>query len=109
MWNRACPLCFARVPRSLVLTRGDELVCPSCRTPLEISRPSRVVGALGGLIAADIAGHEVFFLSSMGSRWVLPMAAAILAYGIGSAIVLFVLADLVVQPKPAAEHSLQPH
>jgi len=108
MWNRACPLCFAKVPRSLVLTRGDELVCPSCRTPLEISRPSRVVGALGGLIAADIAGHEVFYLSSTG-RWVLPMAAAILAYGIVSAIVLFFLADLVVQPKPAAGHSPQPH
>jgi len=108
MWNRACPLCFAKVPRSLLLTRGDELVCPSCRTPLEISRPSRVVGALGGLIAADIAGHEMFFLSPMG-RWVLPMTVAILAYGMVSAIVLFFLADLVVQPKPAAGHSRRAH
>ncbi|HTC42003.1 MAG TPA: hypothetical protein VK703_10545 [Candidatus Acidoferrales bacterium] len=99
MWNRACPLCFTKVPRSLILTRGDELTCPSCGTPLELSRASRVLGAACGLAVAFVAAHAVWDLSLKG-RWALPVLAAILGYGIASALVLYFLADLVVQPKP---------
>jgi hypothetical protein len=99
MWNRACPLCFTKVPRILVLTRGDDLACPSCGTPLELSRASRVLGAASGLLAAFLAAHAVWDLSPRG-RWALPPVAAILGYGIASAVALYFLADLVVQPRP---------
>ncbi|MGB7731885.1 MAG: hypothetical protein WBL50_27970 [Candidatus Acidiferrum sp.] len=99
MWNRACPLCFTKVPRTLVLTRGDELTCPSCGAPLELSRASRVLGAVCGLAAAFVAAHVAWDLS-LRSRWALPVVAAILGYGIASALVLYFLADLLVQPRP---------
>jgi hypothetical protein len=103
MWNRACPLCFAKVPRSLVLTRGYDLVCPSCGAALELSRASRVLGAAMGLLAGFGSVQVILEVSTMG-RWVLPMAGAVLAYGIASAAALFFLSDLVMQPKAAAGH-----
>jgi hypothetical protein len=103
MWNRSCPLCFAKVPRSLVLTRAEDLLCPSCHTPLEISRSSRVLSAIAGLLAGFVAVHVVLRVSTTG-RWAIPMVGAVLAYAIASALLLFFLADLVVQPKPPASH-----
>ena len=103
MWNRACPMCFAKVPRTLILTRGDELTCPSCHTPLEISRASRVLSALVGLAAGFVLVQAVMGLSIEG-RWVLPIIAAVLAYGLASALVLFFASDLVVQPHPPVGH-----
>jgi len=108
MWNRACPLCSAKVPRSLVLTRGDELVCPSCRAPLELSRASRVLSAVAGLLAGFAAVRMVLAVATTG-RWALPMVGAVLAYGLASALVLFFLCDLVVQPKPPVGHFPQTH
>jgi hypothetical protein len=108
MWNRSCPLCFANVPRSLVLTRADELVCPSCHTPLELSRSSRVLSSLVGLLAGFLAAHIVLQVITRG-RWAIPMVGAVLAYGVASALLLFFLADLVVQPKPHASHFPQVH
>jgi|SRR5271169_71857 len=108
MWNRACPLCFAKVPRVLVLTRGDELICPSCRAPLELSRASRVLSAFIGLSAGFVAAHGVLDITTTG-RWALPMIGAILAYGVASALALVYLSDLVVQPKPPAVHFPQAH
>jgi uncharacterized protein YbaR (Trm112 family) len=108
MWNRVCPLCFAKVPRTLVLTRADELACPSCHAPLELSRSSRVLSALAGLCAGFAAAHIVLHGSTTG-RWVLPMVGAVLAYAFASALMLFFLSDLVVQPKPASSHFPQFH
>lgn len=108
MWNRSCPLCFAKVPRSLVLTRADDLVCPSCHTPLEVSRTSRVLSAMAGLLAGFVAADIVLEVSTTG-RWAIPMVGAVLAYAIASALLLFFLADLVVRPKPPASHFPQVH
>jgi hypothetical protein len=108
MWNRSCPLCFAKVPRSLVLTRADDLVCPSCHTPLEVSRTSRVLSAMAGLLAGFVAADIVLEVSTTG-RWAIPMVGAVLAYAIASALLLCFLADLVVQPKPPASHLPQVH
>ncbi len=98
MWNRACPLCFAKVPRGLLLTRGIDLVCPSCHTALELSRASRVLGAAAGLAASYGMAQTLLGVGTEG-QWVLPMVGAILAYGVASAGVLFFLSDLVVLPK----------
>jgi hypothetical protein len=99
MWNRACPLCFGRVPRSRILAQGEDLVCPACRAPLELSRVSRVVSATAGLFAGFTVG-QIAFGATQGSDWVLPVVRSVLAYGIGSTLVLYFLADLVVQPRP---------
>jgi len=100
MWNRACPLCFVKLPRTSVLARSDELVCPSCHTPLELSRPSRVLAALIGLIAA-YAAAQIVLISNPREAWFLALVAAVLSYGVGSALTLYFLSDLVVRPKPA--------
>ena len=99
MWNRACPLCFTKVPRALVLTRMENLACPSCHAPLELSRPSKVLGAMAGLLAG-IVGFRVAF--GFGEeKWVVSMVAAVFGYGLGSVLALLVLSDLVVRPKPS--------
>jgi LSD1 subclass zinc finger protein len=108
MWNRACPLCFTNVPRSLVLTRGDDMVCPSCRSPLEVSRASRVLVALCGVIGG-YAGTELVAAVSVRGGWALGVLAAVVGYGIASATVLYFLSDLVVQPKSPAGHFPQTH
>ena len=103
MWNRACPICFAKVPRSLVLTRSEDLVCPSCHTPLELSRPTRVLAAIIGLIAASL-GFRIAAAPNTVIKWALPILAAVVLYGIASALAVFFLADLVTQPKPSGGH-----
>jgi hypothetical protein len=108
MGNRACPLCFARVPRTLVLTCGEALVCPSCHAPLELSRSSRVLSSLDGLLGGFIAAQIVLRVATTG-RWVLPMLGAILTFSLVSTLVLFFLSDLVVLPKPPASHFPLPH
>jgi hypothetical protein len=110
MWNRACPLCFVKTPRALVLTRSEDLACPSCHAPLEISRPSRALSAAVGLLAAYIL---VRITGNAETRttiaWVLPLAEAVFAYGVASALTLFFLADLVARPKPPSSSFPQVH
>ena len=101
MWNRACPLCFAKVPRPLVLSRSEDLACPSCHAQLELSRPSRVLGAIAGLLAGYVAAAMVFGRTVPGS-WALALLAAVLAFGAGSVLALLFLSDLAVRPQEAA-------
>lgn len=101
MWNRACPLCFVKVPRSLLLARSDHFACPSCHAQLELSRPSRVFGAMAGLLAGSVAASAVFDGAVRGS-WALSLLAAVLAFGAGSVLALVFLADLAVRAKEAA-------
>lgn len=103
MWNRACPLCFAKTPRSLILTRVEDLTCPSCHTPLELSRLSKLLAAAVGLLTAYIV---VRFLQRAHANatyaWVLPLVEAVLAYAIGSVIALLFFSDLVVRPQSSS-------
>lgn len=103
MWNRACPICFAKVPRSLVLTRSEDLVCPSCHTPLELSRPSQVLAAVIGLAAGFLPVYMAA-KPNTGIKWALPIVAGVVLYGIASALALFFVADLVTQPKAPGGH-----
>ena len=96
MANHACPLCFAKVPRTLVLVKTLEVDCPACHTRLEISRGSRVLASFVGILAAFVVGHLAVF-SGGTAAWTLPILAAVLAYGITSAVVLFLFSELAVR------------
>jgi phage shock protein PspC (stress-responsive transcriptional regulator) len=83
--------------------RSDELECPSCHTPLELSRSSRVLGGIVGLIAAYFLARLALD-SSPGAAWFLPVVAAVVGYGFGSALFLYFLSDVTVRPKAEASH-----
>ena len=101
---RICPLCFCIVPATTVVTQSDNIPCPKCGKTLEISRPSRLLGGLVGVLS----GWLVYHLTSGGGEgmlaWALPMAYAIVAYGVVSPAFLMLTADLVGKPEqPYAE------
>jgi hypothetical protein len=99
MWNRACPLCFARLSRTQVLSHSNDLICPACHAQLELSRPSRVLGSFTGIVAA-ISIFQLAHTANPWTSWTWPMLAAILAFGFVSALVLMLASDLVVRPQP---------
>ena len=93
---RGCPLCFRKVATGAAVAQSDGLECPGCGKTLEVSRPSRVLGALAGMIGA----WAVFRLTRGGHAtlgWVLPLVFSALAYGVVSALYLMLSADLVVK------------
>jgi hypothetical protein len=99
---RICPICFGKVPASAVVVQSDSIACPGCGKTLELSRPSRVLGALFGLAGAWLALRLTGGAHS-GLGWVLPPVVSILAYAIASPIFLMLTGDLVVkreQPYP---------
>ena len=73
--------------------------CPTCHAKLELSRHSRVLASIVGIAAAAL----VFHLSSpripLGHS-VIPVSLACVAFGLGSALLLLVQADLVVRHEP---------
>ena len=109
MWNRACPLCFAKLSRAQVLSRSNDLSCPACHAHLELSRSSRVLSSFAGIAAALCAFH---FAPSANPllNWTWPLLASTLSFGSVSAIVLLFASDLVVQPglHPATFPHLHP-
>jgi len=102
MGNRACPLCFTRVPRSLVLSRSYEIECPACHTVLEVSRVSRILASISGLVLSFVV---LEWLASVSETvlWSLQVVAAFVAFGIGAAGLLLFSADLAVRPKAGTE------
>ncbi len=98
MGNHACPLCFAKIRRTLILTNSLGVDCPACHAELEVSRGSRVLASFAGVLA----GFGAAYLSRHASetaQWTLPTIAAFLTFGICSALELLVFAELVVRPK----------
>lgn len=100
MWNRACPICFSKVPRFLVLSHSYDITCPKCRSPLELSRHGRLLDSLVGFLVALLVFHLPF--PHTGANWVLRLVATFLAFGAGSALLLFFATDLVVRPQPVS-------
>jgi len=98
MWNRACPICFTRISRFLLLTSSYEITCPTCHSPLELSRQSRLLDALFGFLLALLVFHLP--LPHTGVNWILRLVFTFLAFCSGSALLLFFAADLVVRPGP---------
>jgi hypothetical protein len=107
MWNRACPICFARINRFLVLTYSYDITCPTCHSPLELSRQSRLLDSLIGFLVA----LQVFQLPlpPSGANWVLRLVATVLAFCFASALLLFFAADIVVRPSPLSTPFPHPH
>ena len=110
MWSRACPLCFAKMPRTSILAQSGELTCPSCHASLELSQPSKVLSAAAGLLVGyaltrGFGGGD----SETAIRWVLPLVGAVLTYGFVSALILFFLSDLVVRSEPPTQPFPQMH
>jgi hypothetical protein len=99
MGNRTCPLCFTRVPRTLVLVHTYDMECPACHAALEVSRRSRVIAALAGLVVEFVAVRFVDRISET-AEWSLQVLAGCVAFGVVTAAWLFLSADLVVRPKP---------
>jgi hypothetical protein len=98
MSNRACPFCFAKVSRSQVLARSNDIVCPACHAGLQLSLPSRLLGSFAGLATAVPAFHLAQSQNSL-ANWTLSALAAIFAFVAASALVLFCFSDLVLRPQ----------
>ena len=98
MENHACPLCFARVPRTLILTNTLEVECPACHADLEVSRGSRVLASFVGILAAFVA-VRLGGQTSGTAGWTLPIVAAIVSFGVCSTVVLILFSELAVRAK----------
>lgn len=98
---RKCPNCFSAVPATKILAYSNDLVCPSCQSPLGISGLSRNISAFAGLIVGAIVYRisSAYYSQHQGSLgWVLPVLFAYLAYSIAAPLVLALTADLQLRP-----------
>lgn len=110
MAARQCPNCLTMLPAGSVVAHSDDLVCPGCHKPLEISGFSRNIamflalgaGALVWVMASAYSWGET---SPLG--WVLPIVFGYLALSIVALIGLILLADLRI--KSVEEVLAAPH
>jgi hypothetical protein len=101
---RQCPNCLAMVPAGKILAYSNNLVCPSCQKPLEISGFSRnlsmfVALALAALVWSLTSAHFSQDRSALG--WVLPVVYSYLALSIVAPVALILLADLRLKSEEA--------
>jgi LSD1 subclass zinc finger protein len=102
---RRCPYCLTKVRVGPAVAYSDDLICPGCRRPLEISSASRDVAEALGLAAAAVVWYATTrsWLAQTTLGWVLPIVYAFLALSIVSTLVLMLSADLRLRadaPKP---------
>jgi len=102
---RQCPNCLAMLPAGSVVAYSNDLKCPGCGKPLEISGLSRNIAAFAGLAAGAI----VFFAASVhysyegnALGWVLPIVFSYLALSVVALVALIVLADLRMKSEDEA-------
>jgi hypothetical protein len=99
---RKCPICFAAVPRSQLLAYSNDLECPLCQRPLELSGLGRNISALAGLIVAAIVWRiaSAHYFGQPGLLgWALPVLFSYLAYSIIAPLVLVLVGDLRLKPE----------
>ena len=112
---RACPDCLHTVSSGKVLAYSNDLVCPNCAKPLDISLMSRYLAVFAGLIAAVVvwsAASRHYANDSWALAWVLPIVFSYFALSIVAPLVLALTADLQlraaeavpVQTETAAHH-----
>jgi hypothetical protein len=94
---RVCPDCLAMVPAGKVLAYSNDLICPQCRKPLEISALSRNIASFAGLAAAVVLWwftSKHYYNDTWALAWVLPVVFSYFAFSIVTSIVLALVADL---------------
>jgi hypothetical protein len=110
---RNCPTCLAVLPANQLLASSNNLQCPACGTPLEISAFSRNLSALIALISAAVVwristGHYAAHEGTLG--WALPVLFSYLTYSVVAPIVLIFTGDLhpreaeALPPEPGPAH-----
>ncbi|MGB9242246.1 MAG: hypothetical protein WCC03_02760 [Candidatus Acidiferrales bacterium] len=105
MAARLCPDCLHEVSAGRVLAYSNDLVCPNCAKPLDISLLSRYLAAFAGLIAAVVvwwAASKHYANDSWALAWVLPIVFSYFALSIVAPIVLALTADLQLRSTEAA-------
>jgi hypothetical protein len=101
MAARQCPYCFAMLPAGKVVACTDELTCPGCRRPLEVSGGSRNLAAFAGLAAGAVAwrwASRHSHYDAGGAGWLLPMLCGCFAVSVFSPVLLMLTADLRLKP-----------
>ena len=112
MAARQCPSCLTMVPAGSIVAYSNDLVCPGCKKPLEISGFSRNIAMFAGLAAGFIvwAAASAHFSNESGALgWVLPIVYSYLALSIVALLALVVLADLrlkSIDEAPPVPHGL---
>ena len=96
------------VPASCVVAFSSGLDCPHCHARLELAAASRGVSSAAGLLAGWLAWR---WTQGTGGPLaaVVPEFYAIVAFGVVSAAIVMLSADLipappVAEPAPAADH-----
>jgi hypothetical protein len=104
------------VPAGNIVAYSNDLVCPGCQKPLEISGFSRNIASFAGLAAGAIvwmAASAHFSHESSALGWVLPIVYSYLALSIVAPLALILLADLrlksVDEASPLPHESPAPH
>ena len=101
MWKRKCPLCFVRIPWTEAVAHSYEFSCPACHASLELSRFTRIFGGFGGITGALMVlylGQRILH----GWFWAMPVVAAILGFGLASALSVLVAGDFALRARPTA-------
>jgi hypothetical protein len=110
---RKCPNCMATVPVRKFHRYSNDLECPSCKSPLEISALSRNISAFLGLAVAALVwkASSAHYASAPGALgWAFPVLFSFLAWGVASALVLIPTGDLRLRPPetPPSTHEPSP-
>ena len=110
MAARACPHCKMELSAANVVAHTNGLDCPNCGARLEVASGARTISTVCGLAGASIVWR--FSSGSMGDLGaVLPTLYAFLSFGIVSALVLTLTANMRNAPAVLAEpaHSSSGH
>lgn len=105
MAARVCPECSQVVSVGRVLAYSNDLVCPNCAKPLEISLLSRYLAVFVGLIAAVLvwwAASKHYANDSWALAWVLPVVFSYFTLSLVAPLVLALTADLQIRNVEAA-------
>ena len=114
MAARQCPNCLAMLPAGEVASRSDDLVCPGCQRPLEITDFSRNLAVLIAFAAATLVwifASARFSADTSALGWIMPVLYSYLTLSIVAPLLLILLADLRLKSEVAAPilHEPPPH
>jgi hypothetical protein len=104
---RKCPYCLAVVTAGRTTAFSNDLECPGCHRPLEISPISRYISVWAGLAA----GAAVWYWATRSGNgdeslgWALPVVYAFLAFSIVAPLILMLTGDLRLKSADAASQA----